>query len=192
MHHITVLSGGVGGATFLTGLLHGVRRGLLAGIDLDAEVTVVANTADDIWLHGLKICPDLDTVMYTLGGGINEEQGWGRADETFHLKEELGAYGVGPEWFGLGDRDFATHIVRTQMIGAGYPLSAADVVFLDPLRNRRNDPGHCAAFGAQGECCWRFDDAGLVARPRRVAGGLAPSRTLVGRWSPRLIVTDVG
>ena len=62
--------------------------------------------------------------MYTLGGGINEEQGWGRTDETFRVKEELAAYGVGPEWFGLGDRDFATHIVRTQMLAAGYPLSA--------------------------------------------------------------------
>jgi LPPG:FO 2-phospho-L-lactate transferase len=62
--------------------------------------------------------------MYTLGGGIHEEQGWGRADETFTVKEELAAYGVGPEWFGLGDRDFATHIVRTQMLAAGYPLSA--------------------------------------------------------------------
>ncbi len=69
--------------------------------------------------------------MYTLGGGINEEQGWGRADETFHLKEELGAYGVGPEWFGLGDRDFATHIVRTQMIGAGFPLSAVTEALCD-------------------------------------------------------------
>lgn len=62
--------------------------------------------------------------MYTLGGGINEEQGWGRTDETFQVKDELKAYGVGPDWFGLGDRDFATHIVRTQMLGAGYPLSA--------------------------------------------------------------------
>ena len=62
--------------------------------------------------------------MYTLGGGIDEEQGWGRADETFAVKEELAAYGVGPDWFGLGDRDFATHIVRTQMLDAGYPLSA--------------------------------------------------------------------
>ncbi|MGX1369591.1 LPPG:FO 2-phospho-L-lactate transferase [Streptomyces canus] len=70
-------------------------------------------------------------MMYTLGGGINEEQGWGRADETFHLKEELAAYGVGPEWFGLGDRDFATHIVRTQMIGAGYPLSAVTEALCD-------------------------------------------------------------
>ena len=90
----------------------------------DAEVTVVANTADDIWLHGLKVCPDLDTVMYTLGGGIDTERGWGRTDETWRAKEELEAYGVEPTWFGLGDRDLATHLVRTQMLEAGYPLSA--------------------------------------------------------------------
>ncbi|MGY3682350.1 LPPG:FO 2-phospho-L-lactate transferase [Streptomyces sp. TE33382] len=90
----------------------------------DADITVIGNTGDDIHLFGLKVCPDLDTVMYTLGGGIDEEQGWGRTDESFHVKEELAAYGVGPDWFGLGDRDFATHIVRTQMLGAGYPLSA--------------------------------------------------------------------
>jgi len=126
--HITALAGGVGGARFL--------RGLLAHIDRTPElegshVTVIGNTGDDIHLFGLKVCPDLDTVMYTLGGGINEEQGWGRADETFHLKEELAAYGLGPEWFGLGDRDFATHIVRTQMMGAGYPLSAVTEALCD-------------------------------------------------------------
>jgi LPPG:FO 2-phospho-L-lactate transferase len=123
MHHITVLSGGVGGATFLRGLLHGVRRGLVPGVDRDAEVTVVANTADDIWLHGLKVCPDLDTVMYTLGEGIDLERGWGRRDETWNAKDELAAYGVEPSWFGLGDRDLATHLVRTEMLDAGYPLS---------------------------------------------------------------------
>ncbi|MFJ9473243.1 2-phospho-L-lactate transferase [Streptomyces caniferus] len=112
---IVVLAGGIGGARFL--------RGLKAAAP-DADLTVIGNTGDDIHLFGLKVCPDLDTVMYTLGGGINEEQGWGRTDETFRVKEELAAYGVGPEWFGLGDRDFATHIVRTQMLGAGYPLSA--------------------------------------------------------------------
>ncbi|REK85899.1 2-phospho-L-lactate transferase [Streptomyces inhibens] len=112
---IVVLAGGIGGARFL--------RGLKAAAP-DADITVIGNTGDDIHLFGLKVCPDLDTVMYTLGGGINEEQGWGRADETFRVKEELAAYGVGPEWFGLGDRDFATHIVRTQMLSAGYPLSA--------------------------------------------------------------------
>ncbi len=123
MRHLTVLSGGVGGATFLRGLLHGVRRGLLPGVDREAEVTVVANTADDLWLHGLKVCPDLDTVMYTLGDGIDPERGWGRRDETWSAKEELAAYGVEPTWFGLGDRDLATHLVRTQMLDAGYPLS---------------------------------------------------------------------
>ncbi|MBP2582527.1 LPPG:FO 2-phospho-L-lactate transferase [Streptomyces sp. PvR006] len=112
---IVVLAGGIGGARFLRGLKQAAP---------DAEITVVGNTGDDIHLFGLKVCPDLDTVMYTLGGGINEEQGWGRTDESFTVKEELAAYGVGPEWFGLGDRDFATHIVRTQMLGAGYPLSA--------------------------------------------------------------------
>ncbi|MFD7507401.1 2-phospho-L-lactate transferase [Streptomyces sp. NPDC059850] len=112
---IVVLAGGIGGARFLRGLMSAVP---------DADITVIGNTGDDIHLFGLKVCPDLDTVMYTLGGGIHEEQGWGRAEETFAVKEELAAYGVGPEWFGLGDRDFATHIVRTQMMGAGYPLSA--------------------------------------------------------------------
>ncbi|MEU1868246.1 2-phospho-L-lactate transferase [Streptomyces gardneri] len=112
---IVVLAGGIGGARFLRGLKQAAP---------DAEITVVGNTGDDIHLFGLKVCPDLDTVMYTLGGGINEEQGWGRLDESFTVKEELAAYGVGPEWFGLGDRDFATHIVRTQMLGAGFPLSA--------------------------------------------------------------------
>ena len=88
---LTVLSGGMGGARFLQGLLHGT--GLLPGSP-DAEVTVVANTADDLWVHGLKVCPDLDTVMYTLGDGIDHERGWGRRDETWSVKEELAAYGV--------------------------------------------------------------------------------------------------
>ncbi|MFB7516486.1 2-phospho-L-lactate transferase [Streptomyces sp. NPDC056144] len=119
---IVVLAGGIGGARFLRGLKQAAP---------DAEITVVGNTGDDIHLFGLKVCPDLDTVMYTLGGGINEEQGWGRLDESFTVKEELAAYGVGPEWFGLGDRDFATHIVRTQMLGAGYPLSAVTEALCD-------------------------------------------------------------
>ncbi|MFE9803343.1 2-phospho-L-lactate transferase [Streptomyces goshikiensis] len=119
---IVVLAGGIGGARFL--------RGLKAAVP-DADITVIGNTGDDIHLFGLKVCPDLDTVMYTLGGGINEDQGWGRTDESFTVKEELAAYGVGPTWFGLGDRDFATHIVRTQMLGAGYPLSAVTEALCD-------------------------------------------------------------
>lgn len=112
---IVVLAGGIGGARFLRGLVRAAPG---------ADITVIGNTADDITLFGLRVCPDLDTVMYTLGGGINEEQGWGRADETFTVREELAAYGAPPLWFTLGDRDFATHIVRTQMLDAGYPLSA--------------------------------------------------------------------
>jgi LPPG:FO 2-phospho-L-lactate transferase len=123
MQNITVLSGGMGGARFLQGLLHGIAGGLLPGVAADARVTVVANTADDIWVHGLKVCPDLDTVMYTLGDGIDPERGWGRREETWSTKDELAAYGVEPTWFGLGDRDIATHLVRTQMLDAGYPLS---------------------------------------------------------------------
>ncbi len=127
---LTVLSGGVGGARFLQGLLHLLET---TGRS-DATVTVIANTADDIWLHGLKVCPDLDTVMYTLGGGIDVERGWGRTGETWHAKEELAAYGVEPTWFGLGDRDLATHLVRTQMLEAGYPLSAVTAALCDRWR----------------------------------------------------------
>lgn len=112
---IVSLAGGIGGARFLRGLLSTAP---------DSEITVIGNTGDDITLYGLQICPDLDTVMYTLGGGIDEEQGWGRQKESHVVKEELAAYGMEPQWFGLGDRDIATHIVRTQMLAAGYPLSA--------------------------------------------------------------------
>lgn len=123
LRRITVLSGGVGGARFIQGLLHGLRSGLVPGGSGDTAVTVVANTADDWWIHGLKVCPDLDTVMYTLGEGIDIERGWGRSDETWSAKTELEAYGVEPTWFGLGDRDIATHLVRTQMLEAGFTLS---------------------------------------------------------------------
>jgi LPPG:FO 2-phospho-L-lactate transferase len=111
---ICVLAGGVGGARFL--------RGLRAA-EPGAEITVIGNTGDDISLFGLHVSPDLDTVMYTLGGGISEEQGWGRAEETFTVLRELGAYGCEPDWFSLGDRDIATHIARTSMLAAGLPLS---------------------------------------------------------------------
>ena len=114
---VVVLVGGVGGARFLVGL-----RALLGGVD--DEITALVNVGDDIWLHGLRVCPDLDTCMYTLGGGIDPGRGWGRADESWTIKEELAAYGVQPDWFGLGDRDVATHLVRSRMLRAGYPLSA--------------------------------------------------------------------
>jgi LPPG:FO 2-phospho-L-lactate transferase len=112
---LVVVAGGIGGARFL--------RGVRAAVP-DAEVTALVNTGDDVTLHGLRICPDLDTVMYTLGGGIDPERGWGRAGETWRVKDELAAYGADPAWFGLGDLDIATHLVRTRMLDAGYPLSA--------------------------------------------------------------------
>jgi len=114
---ITALAGGIGAARFLTGLLAEVAKS-----HPDSEITVIGNTADDVTLFGLHVSPDLDTVMYTLGGGVHPGQGWGRDDETFAVQTELTAYGVGPSWFRLGDRDMATHVVRTQMLG-GYALS---------------------------------------------------------------------
>jgi LPPG:FO 2-phospho-L-lactate transferase len=112
---ILALAGGIGGARFL--------RGLRAAVP-DAELTVVVNTGDDITVYGLRVCPDLDTVMYTLGGGIDDERGWGRQRESWSVREELRAYGSPTAWFGLGDRDLATHLVRRQALDAGYPLSA--------------------------------------------------------------------
>lgn len=114
---IVVLAGGIGGARFLMGVRAYARQ-------VDAEVTAVVNVGDDVRLHGLRICPDLDSVMYTLGGGADPDRGWGRVDESWTVKEELAAYGAEPTWFGLGDRDVATHLVRTSMLDAGYPLSA--------------------------------------------------------------------
>jgi LPPG:FO 2-phospho-L-lactate transferase len=113
---ITVIAGGIGGARFLQGVRAYARS-------VDAAVTAIVNVGDDVTLHGLRICPDLDSIMYTLGGGNDTERGWGRAKETWTVKEELTAYGLGPEWFGLGDRDLATHLTRSVMLTAGYPLS---------------------------------------------------------------------
>lgn len=111
---IVVLAGGVGGSRFVSG----VRAAYP-----DAQLTVIVNTADDVTMHGLRICPDLDTMTYTLGRGIDPQRGWGRADETWRVKWELAAYGVEPTWFGLGDLDLATHLARTQLLAAGLPLS---------------------------------------------------------------------
>ncbi|MCW2522123.1 MAG: domain protein containing protein [Frankiales bacterium] len=115
---ITVLAGGVGGAKFLRGVRH-----FASSNGRSDEVTAIVNTGDDVTMHGLRICPDLDSVMYTLGGVIDTERGWGRAGETWRIKESLAEYGAEPTWFGLGDLDIATHLVRTQMLEAGYPLS---------------------------------------------------------------------
>ncbi|MCW2801367.1 MAG: 2-phospho-L-lactate transferase [Aeromicrobium sp.] len=112
---VTVLAGGFGGSKFISG----VR----SAIGPDDEISVIANTADDLWIFGVRVSPDLDTIMYTLGGGIDPERGWGRTDETWNAKDELAAYGEPQAWFGLGDRDLATHLVRTARLRDGRTLS---------------------------------------------------------------------
>jgi LPPG:FO 2-phospho-L-lactate transferase len=160
---LVVLAGGIGGARFL--------RGLLAAAPA-AAVSVVVNTGDDLTLHGLRICPDLDTVMYTLGGGIAEEQGWGRSEETFTVQQELARYGRGPAWFGLGDRDLATHLVRTEMLAAGYPLSAvtralcerwSPGVTLLPMSDQRVET-HVVVDDGSGERAIHFQEWWLAHR----------------------------
>ena len=115
---ITVLAGGIGGSRFLLGLR-----------ELGHDITVIGNTGDDVTVWGLRVCPDLDTVMYTLGGGISAERGWGREGETFRVRDELNVYAetvaaADPTgWFGLGDLDIATHMLRTQWLRDEVPLS---------------------------------------------------------------------
>ena len=118
--HITALAGGVGGARFIRGLRHHLDT--TPGL-ADSTVSVIANTGDDITLFGLRVSPDVDTLLYNLGNGVHEGQGWGRADESHRVQGELAAYGALPQWFALGDLDFGTHIVRSQWLGQGVPLS---------------------------------------------------------------------
>jgi LPPG:FO 2-phospho-L-lactate transferase len=125
---IAALAGGVGSARFLAGLLEVVDP---------ADVVIVGNTGDDDWFHGLRVCPDLDSVTYALAGANNPETGWGLAGETFTTLRALERYGV-PTWFNIGDQDFATHLYRTERLRAGDPLSAitADIAQAWGLRCR--------------------------------------------------------
>jgi LPPG:FO 2-phospho-L-lactate transferase len=116
---ITVLAGGVGGSRFLRGV-----RAAARGIP-DAAITAVVNTGDDMWLAGLRIAPDLDTITYALAGVNDEERGWGRVGESMRVSEEMAAFGVGWPWFTLGDLDLGTHIARTAFLHDGLPLSEA-------------------------------------------------------------------
>ena len=112
---ITALAGGVGAARFL--------RGLVQVVD-PADVTVIVNTADDDWFHGLYVSPDLDSVTYTLAGAENPDTGWGLVGETFTTVDALARYGE-ETWFRLGDRDLATHLFRTRLLRDGATLSEA-------------------------------------------------------------------
>jgi LPPG:FO 2-phospho-L-lactate transferase len=129
-----VLVGGVGGARFLLGVKAALGLPATGEGASEHEITAVVNVGDDVWMHGLRICPDLDTCMYTLGGGIDTERGWGRVGETWTVRDELAAYGAEPTWFGLGDRDLATHLVRSRMLRAGYPLSDVTAALCDRWR----------------------------------------------------------
>jgi LPPG:FO 2-phospho-L-lactate transferase len=117
---VTVLCGGIGGARFLRGLRL-----------LEHELTAIVNTGDDMTLLGLRICPDLDSIVYTLGGAASDQRGWGREDETFRVRDELAAYAgsieaaspLVPSWFGLGDLDLATQLLRSRWLADGVSLS---------------------------------------------------------------------
>ncbi len=123
---ITVLAGGVGGARFLRGLRTHLRGAYPNGDGgSTAEITAVVNTGDDMWLTGLRVCPDLDSIMYTLGGANDDERGWGRKDESERVSAELTAYGVGWPWFTLGDLDLGTHIARSSFLRDGLTLTEA-------------------------------------------------------------------
>jgi len=111
---IAVLSGGVGGARFVRGLVDVVPP---------ADVTVIGNVGDDVEVLGLHVSPDLDSILYALAGWNDEERGWGRAGETWNALEAAAQLG-GESWFRLGDRDLGLHLVRTQALRRGEPLSA--------------------------------------------------------------------
>jgi LPPG:FO 2-phospho-L-lactate transferase len=109
---VVVLSGGVGGARFVQGL-----------VEVTADVTVLGNVGDDVEVLGLHVSPDLDSILYALAGLNDEERGWGRAGESWRALETVGELG-GDTWFQLGDLDLGLHIVRTQALRSGEPLSS--------------------------------------------------------------------
>lgn len=110
---IVVLAGGIGGARFLNGLR------LIEGL----EISVIVNNGDDITVNGLRICPDLDSVIYNLGGESDLARGWGRKDESWVVQGQIEKYLNEKQWFNLGDKDYATHIFRTSLLKSGVPLS---------------------------------------------------------------------
>ncbi len=108
---ITILAGGTGSAKLV--------RGFAA---LTNDITIISNVGDNIWQFGLYVCPDIDTIVYSLAGILDERRSWGIKDDSFNCLDQLRKYGV-PTWFSLGDRDMATHILRTQMLRQGHTLT---------------------------------------------------------------------
>ena len=121
--NVVVLSGGVGGARFVRGVVD------VAGA---SATCVVGNVGDDVEVLGLHISPDLDSILYALGGLADEQRGWGRSGETWNARETVGSLG-GEDWFALGDRDLGLHLVRTQALDAGEPLSAVTARLAEEL-----------------------------------------------------------
>jgi LPPG:FO 2-phospho-L-lactate transferase len=121
--NVTVLSGGVGGARFVRGVVDVVGA---------AATTVVGNVGDDVDVLGLHVSPDLDSILYALAGLADERRGWGRSDETWHALETVGKLGA-EDWFALGDRDLGLHVVRTQALEAGEPLSSVTARLAEAL-----------------------------------------------------------
>jgi LPPG:FO 2-phospho-L-lactate transferase len=153
---VVVLAGGFGGARMAHGFALEAERRRAADAD-PLEVTVVGNTADDLEIHGLHVSPDLDTVMYTLAGLANTDTGWGVRDETWSASAMLDRYGE-PTWFSLGDRDLATHIVRTARLRSGQRLTTVTLAL-------------CSALGVQPQLLPVTDDR-LRTRIRTADGWL--------------------
>jgi LPPG:FO 2-phospho-L-lactate transferase len=119
---ITILAGGTGSAKLV--------RGFAAITD---DLTVISNVGDNIWLHGLYVCPDIDTILYALAGILDKHRGWGIQNDTFNFLDQLRKHG-GPTWFSLGDRDLAIHVIRTYMIKQGYSLTQITETIRKKLR----------------------------------------------------------
>lgn len=115
---VVLLTGGVGGGRFARGLA-------TVAAERGHDLTAIVNVGDDTWLTGLRVCPDLDSVMYALAGVNDTDRGWGRAGESTRVGAELAAYGVGWPWFTLGDLDLGTHIARTALLREGRSLTEA-------------------------------------------------------------------
>ncbi|MGQ0752522.1 MAG: 2-phospho-L-lactate transferase [Betaproteobacteria bacterium] len=190
---IVAFAGGVGGARLAVGL---------AAVLPPRELTIVVNTGDDFQHLGVTICPDLDTVMYTLAGINNRVAGWGRQDESWHFMETLGALG-GENWFQLGDRDLAVHVLRTVALARGMPLSritrqlAARLGVHHPILPMSETPVRTRIVTGRGELDFQEYFVRLKCRPRvrgfRYAGrrsAVAPDalRKLMGGGRVRAVV----
>ena len=148
------------------------------------EVTAIVNTADDIRLHNLQICPDLDSCMYTLAGASDLQRGWGRADETWTVSGELAGYGAEAPWFSLGDKDIATHLMRTRMLDAGYPLSEVTGALCERWQPGRHAVADDRRPGRDPRRGRRIPSRRGATRPQRIGRAAADRPALPGVVDP--------